>query len=118
MVDKFLTTKFPVSLVLMELAFQLARLEASLSLHWIPREQNEEADDLTKGRYEKFEEALRIEISLEDIGFEIIPKMAEVAGQLDEEIRLKKASKEGKKEEVQRERRTPAEMKLRMSQPW
>ena len=40
-VDKFLTTKFPVSLVLMELAYQLAKLEASLNLHWIPREQNE-----------------------------------------------------------------------------
>ncbi len=117
-VDKFLTTKFPVSLVLMELAYQLAKLEASLNLHWIPREQNEEADDLTKGRYDKFEESRRIEVSLEEFGFEIIPKMAEVAGQLDEEIKLKKASKEGKKEAVQRERKTPAEMKLRMSQPW
>ena len=102
----------------MELAYQLAKLEASLNLHWIPREQNEEADDLTKGRYDKFEESRRIEVSLEEIGFEIIPKMAEVAGQLDEEIKLKKASKEGKKEAVQRERKTPAEMKLRVSQPW
>ena len=117
-VDKFLSTKFPVSLVLMELAYQLARLEASLNLHWIPREQNEEADDLTKGRYEKFEESLRIDIDLEEIGFEIIPKMAEVAGQLDEEIKLKKVSKEGKKEESRRERKTPAELKMRMSQPW
>ena len=45
-VDKFLSTMFPVSLVLMELSFHLAKMEVSLSLQWIPREQNEEADDL------------------------------------------------------------------------
>ena len=117
-VDKFLTTKFPVSLVLMELAFQLAQLEASLNLHWVPREQNEEADDLTKGRYDKFDEKRRIPIQLNEVGFEIIPKMAEVAGQLDEEIRLKKVSKEGKKDSDWKDRKTPAEMKLRMTQPW
>ena len=117
-VDKFLTTKFPVSLVLMELAYQLAKLEASLNLHWIPREQNEEADDLTKGRYDKFSEEKRIVVSLEEIGFEVIPKMAEVAARLDSEIKLRRGSKEGKKDMVQKERKTPAELKLRMSQPW
>ena len=113
-VDKFLSTKFPVSMVLMELAYQLTQLNATLNLHWIPREQNEEADDLTKGRYEKFNEELRIPVDLEKIGFEVIPALAECAGKLDEEIRMKKVSKEGKGAG----RRTPVEEKLRMTQPW
>ena len=114
MVDKFLTTKFPVSLVLMELAYQLASLKANLSLQWIPREQNEEADDLSKERFDRFDPAKRIEVDLEEIGFKVIPRLAEVAGQLDEEIRLRKTSK---KEGVATQK-TPAEEKLRMTQPW
>ena len=113
-VDKYLSTKFPVSLVLMELAYQLGSMEVSLNLHWIPREQNEEADDLSKGRFEKFDPNKRIQVDLETMGFQVIPALAEVAGKLDEEIRLKKVSKE------QRglERKTPAEEKLRMREPW
>ena len=113
-VDKFLSTKFPVSLVLMELAYQLAQLNATLSLSWIPREQNEEADDLTKDRFEKFDPNKRMKVDLEEIGFSIIPVLAEVAGKLDEEIKLRRVSKERK----EHGHRTPAEQKLRMTQPW
>ena len=113
-VDKFLSTKFPVSLVLMELAYQLAQLNATLSLSWIPREQNEEADDLTKGRFEKFDPKKKMEIDLEEAGFVVIPVLAEVAGRLDEEIKLRRVSKEAKVHG----RKTPAEQKLRITQPW
>ena len=113
-VDKYLSTKFPVSLVLMELAFQMAKLNATLNLSWIPREQNEEADDLTKDRFEKFDLEKRMEVNLEDAGFSVIPVLAEMAGRLDEEIKMKKVSKESKVQS----HRTPAEQKLRMTQPW
>ena len=113
-VDKYLSTKFPVSLVLMELAFQMAKLNATLNLSWIPREQNEEADDLTKDRFEKFDLERRMEVNLEDAGFAVIPVLAEVAGQLDGEIKMRKVSKESKVQS----HKTPAEQKLRMTQPW
>ena len=114
-VDKFLSTKFPVSLVLMELAFQLSQLKVSLSLPWIPREQNEEADDLSKERFDKFDARKRIAVNLEDIGFRVIPRLAEVAGRLDEEIKLMRKTSKG---ESSVSRRTPAEEKMRMTQPW
>ena len=98
----------------MELAYQLAQLNATLSLSWIPREQNEEADDLTKDRFEKFDPNKRMKVDLEEIGFSIIPVLAEVAGKLDEEIKLRRVSKERK----EHGHRTPAEQKLRMTQPW
>ena len=113
-VNKFLSTKFPLSKVLMELAYQMAGLNATLSLSWIPREQNEEADDLTKNRFEKFDPGKRIEVNLEEIGFKVIPVLAEVAGRLDEEIKMRKVSKEGKEHGP----KTSAEQKLRMTQPW
>ena len=113
-VDKFLSTKFPVSLVLMELAYQLSKLRANLSLQWIPREQNEEADDLSKEKFDRFSPSRRIEVRLEDIGFQVIPRLAEVAGKLDEEIRMRRTSKES----MVATQKTPAEEKLRMTQPW
>ena len=66
-----------------------------------PREQNAEADDLSKERFDRFDPAKRIEVDLDEIGFKVIPRLAEVAGQLDEEIRLRKTSK---KEELPRRR--------------
>eukprot|EP00434_Breviolum_minutum_P020185 symbB.v1.2.017800.t1/scaffold1394.1/size200789/23 len=63
-IDKFLSVKFPVSMVLMELSRQLAELQSELQLHWIPREQNEESDDLSKGKFDAFDPANRIEVDM------------------------------------------------------
>ena len=46
LLDRFLTTKFPACLILMELSKQLDKYGLDLNLTWIPREQNEESDDL------------------------------------------------------------------------
>ena len=46
-IDHYMSTAFPLSVVLMELAVQLGELGTTLQLGWTPREQNEEADALT-----------------------------------------------------------------------
>ena len=114
LVDKFLSTKFPSSLVLMELAYQLYALKASLQLHWIPREQNEDADDLSKGKTDNFDPEKRIEVDFDKLQLKVIPAMAEVAEKLDEEIKMKKVSKE----KMEPSTKTPAEEKMRLKQPW
>ena len=45
---KAMTTKFPSSLVLLELAEELAAKKCDLSLTWIWRDLNQLADDLRK----------------------------------------------------------------------
>lgn len=114
LIDKFLSTKFPSSLVLMELAYQLYKMGASLQLHWIPREQNEDADDLSKGKFDNFDPKKRIEVEVEALLLEVIPAMAEAAERLDEEIRMKKVSKERPAAST----KTPAEEKMRLKEPW
>ena len=114
LVDKFLSTKFPSSLVLMELAFQLYGMGASLQLHWIPREQNEDADDLSKGRLDNFDPKKRIEVDVESLPLEVIPAMAEAAEKLDEEIKMRKVSKQ----RLEPSAKTPAEEKMRLKEPW
>lgn len=110
LIDKFLSTKFPVSLVLMELAKQLERYEVDLDLTWIPREQNETSHNLSKGRYEKFDMANRIEVLFEEMDF-LILKMFEAAQEMDAEVVEKTTSKSSSS-------KLPPEQKLRLVQPW
>ena len=114
LLDRFLTARFPLSLVLMELAKQLEDFRLDLDLCWVPREQNEEADDLSKGRYDRFTPANRIEVEMENIPFKILRKMLDSAMQFDEEIKVKKTSKET----ATMASKIPAGQKLRVTQPW
>ena len=67
-----------------------------LDLHWIPRDQNVPADSLTNGRFEGFDLKKRIKVEFEDLEFIILKELIEMAGKLDEEIKMVKTSKEAK----------------------
>ena len=72
LMDKLLTTKFPLGVVLMELATQLARRGATLRANWIPRDQNEEADALTNWDFRHFDSSRRVEEDLERLQFNVM----------------------------------------------
>ena len=114
LLDKFLTTRFPASLVLMELAAQLDLYSLDLSLSWIPREQNEDADDLSKERFGNFDPELRMEVDMEKLDFIILRKMVSAASSLDEEVKEKTTSKMT----TSSSSKTPPSEKLRLTQPW
>ena len=118
LIDKYLSVKFPVSMVLMELSRQLGALGAELQLHWIPREQNEESDDLSKGRLDAFNPKLRVEAKLEDLPWMVIPKLVQHAMEFDKEIQLKKSSSTTTMANKAGMGRTPPEERLRLKQPW
>ena len=119
LIDKYLSVKFPVSMVLMELSRQLGALGAELQLHWIPREQNEESDNLSKGRLDAFDPKLRVEVDWDRIPWLVIPRLVDFAMEFDKEIQLKKGKSdvEGSKKPAATGR-TPPEEKLRLRQPW
>lgn len=58
--SKWMSTKFPLTLLIMELSETLRMSQCELSLDWIAREHNELADDLTNNKFEKFVDAPRI----------------------------------------------------------
>ena len=64
--SKLLTTKFPLCVFLMELAVQLQTQGAELHLHWLPRLQNAEADQLTNGDFAGFCPSKRIRFCLNE----------------------------------------------------
>ena len=57
LLDKLLTTKYPLGVVLMELAVQVGLRKATIRANWIPRLQNEEADALTNSEFHHFDRA-------------------------------------------------------------
>ena len=55
LLDKMLTTKYPLGVILMELAHQMRRRRLILRARWLPRLQNEEADQLTNNEFHNFD---------------------------------------------------------------
>eukprot|EP00435_Cladocopium_sp_Y103_P059542 s1184_g21.t1 len=83
--DKYMSTAFPLSVVLMELALHLQRNQVDLDLQWIPRDQNTEADALTNEEFEGFEESRRIHVEIERLDFIILQKLMGMAEEIDSE---------------------------------
>ena len=67
LVKKAMTTKYPSSLVLLELAEELAAKKCDLSLTWIRRDLNQLADDLTNEKFDSFDPKFRVPLKGEDI---------------------------------------------------
>ena len=96
--QRFLSCKYPLSIVVMELAAQLREKALELDLQWIPRGQNEEADDLTNERYERFSQDRRIVVDFTKMEFKVLDALMDKAGQLDAEVALAKSSREAKQD--------------------
>ena len=112
--NRLMTTKFPMLVVLAELAAQLRAINAELSLEWVPRLQNEEADALTNGDFSAFRPELRVQMDIGGLAFLLLPRLAEVAEELHADILRRRGTGEapegGKSARLAR--------KLRERNPW
>ena len=75
MLNKIMTTKFPLGVVLMELACQLGLRRACLHARCLPRLQNEEADALTNGEFHHFDMNKRVSVDLEKLEFRVMNEL-------------------------------------------
>ena len=121
LMDKLLTTKYPLGVVLMELASQLGRRAATLRADWIPRLQNEEADALTNWEFRHFDPEKRIEVDLDKLDFHVLRDLF-LAGDdyLSELERLKAQGKAASTESgpPQRAKKARRGESLRERDPW
>ena len=113
-VDKWMSTKYPLCVVLMELAEQLHARNLVLRLGWLPREGNQPADDLTNEVWDRFDAGRRIRVQWKDLSFVILEKfMDEGAGFLND-VEVRKAARTAARPEAGLRRRLP----LRARDPW
>ena len=73
-----LTTRYPLGVILMELAHQMKLRRTLLRARWLPRLQNQEADDLTNDEFRHFDLSKRIQVDLKSLGFKLMEELFEV----------------------------------------
>ena len=113
--SRLMSTKFPLVLVLGELAYQLRERDIALHLHWAPREQNEEADALTNEDFSAFSLDRRMEVVWADIQFLILPDLMRVS----EEIYQSVTGNKRKSEKIEGPSMAARpKVKLRTRDPW
>jgi hypothetical protein len=110
--SRLMSTKFPMLLVLGELAVLLRDRNLSLHLEWAPRLQNEEADALTNGDFSAFKKANRIEIDPTRLAFKLLPQLEKVSEELHSDIVMRRARRDTTK--VRRAKK----VKLKERDPW
>ena len=128
LVDGLMTTKFPLGVVLMELADQLRRRRAVLRANWLPRLQNEEADALTNGDFRHFDPKRRIVVALDGLKFSVLDTlMSEGASYHDEmaairakekAVRVVRLDPGGPGDQPRQRKRKRAGEALRDRDPW
>ncbi|CAE8604308.1 unnamed protein product [Polarella glacialis] len=72
---KMPSTKRPLRLILRQLTTPRSRKKLQLNLDWRPREENQEADDLTNGKFEDPTEEHRVNFTWEEVDRGLIEKL-------------------------------------------
>ena len=88
--SRLMTTKFPLVVILAELAMQLRQQSMDLSLDWAPRDQNEEADALTNADFGAFSEDRRMRVEVAEVKWIVLDKLMDVARDLYAEVRRRR----------------------------
>ena len=70
-----MTTKFPSTLVLMELAEELSAKNCELQLQWIRRDLNQLADDLTNENFASFDPNFRVDLKGEALEWRVLGRL-------------------------------------------
>ena len=69
------STAWPLMLINMQLSHHLFRSSLQLTLNWRPRDENQDADDLTNGLVAKFDAKLRVSGVFEDLNLELLEQL-------------------------------------------
>ena len=109
-----MTTKYPLCLILMELAAQMEARRLQLHLAWRRRDSNTEADSLTNGDYSLFNPDKRIHIDVTKMKWMVLPWLQSEAQIMYEEINVAKLAAKGSKPSKKRK----TMLSLRITDPW
>eukprot|EP00435_Cladocopium_sp_Y103_P025201 s1714_g6.t1 len=101
---KWMSTKFPLTILIMELSESLRLGRCNLSLDWIPRDLNQLADDLTNEQFEKFQAEARIRWDPWKQDWLVLNEFMAYANSFHEE--MKKRKEEPKETNTKKKRKT------------
>ena len=93
-----------------------------LRARWLPRLQNEEADQLTNLEFHHFDESKRIQVDLDNLGFQVMPMLfaagEDYMAELEKSRAELKCMRECGQEPERKRKRLGAPQGLRETDPW
>ena len=102
--NRMMTTKFPLLAFLCEFATVLEERGCVLDLAWVPRDQNAEADAITNGDVEAFRPENEVHVDIEQMRFNVLTEMLELGDGFYEALEKDKAERKRAAEEEKRPR--------------
>ena len=115
--SKLATTKFTLSAVVMELAFEPKSRGLLADVAWVPRGTNVEADALANGVFDAFNPALRVKVDLATVKWHYFSKALALGQAFQEEVACAKASKQ-RMVPLTALRKKRRDQRLRVTDPW
>ena len=95
--NRLMTTKFPLLAILCEFAVFLEQRNCLFELGWVPRDQNEEADAITNEDYGAFDMKNEVAVGLEKMGFSVLHQLLDLGEKFYDEADAEKlAAKEAR----------------------
>ena len=117
-VNKMLTSKFPLSVVLMQLSTLLEQRGCWLGLNWICRDSNTEADALTNEEFGGFSLANRVEVKWLPDSFDVMRTLLPAGAALFTECKRAREEEPHSVREPKRTVRLRRDQRLRVTHPW
>ena len=96
-VVKGMSTKYPITLLLMELAEELRDRDMRLDLEWVKRDENTIADALSNEDWSEFEAEHREQRRPEEIGWKVLDRLQTRGEELYKEIQALKEQRSKEK---------------------
>ena len=115
--SKLMSTRFPSSAVLMELASFMKHRGMRAIVEWAPRECNREADMLANGDTSLFDPERRIPVAAGTLVWNVLPEALKVGREPEETFRRLKETHGLPKRSAKQRKRT-AEHRLKFKDPW
>ena len=89
-VSKWMSTKFPLTILIMELSETLRTRDCELNLQWVTRDLNQLADDLTNQKFDSFPLDKRIQFVGGDTKWLVLDRLMHKAQEFHEELAREK----------------------------
>ncbi len=110
--NRLMTTRFPLCAVVMETAAQMERKNIRVSLDWCPRDLNSEADALSNGDVSSFTPELRVELDVANINWIVLNKL------MDHGVAHELSKSHAKRAAAPKTRKKAKWARLRITDPW
>ena len=116
--NKLMTTKFPSSALMMELAAFMKKESIKAVVQWAPRTANKEADAPANGSTEMFSPAYECRVDPKSMDWVILDQALELGRRAEEEVKRNKEAGYDPGRAVRHGRKRKPADRLRVKDPW